>query len=544
MTTDPEPIRCGLRTSIKSMDGVTYLHVDWIDWDSGFRETGLRVGDHILTIDGAPVIEVAEDGAHNRQVGRDQEATHWQAKGAGDRQPVNLSIRRRRIPGVGWEAIDIDGQARAERSYVSADGRRLIGDGGPERLTKDDFPDSWASWCERRQYVWERQLGDDGIWSGSADTRMALTDHLADEARIKFLQQSYSGPFSRAVASDWEQVRDLLAGRSYKVTPEELRFRDEEDKIVEQATAAAKTAWADFCERHKADIIEPPGPLSVVDGGIEHLAGKLLLLPPSAPDNWITDVGVPFVAWTLNKGWVVTPLQSPNFDRAWRAQMRYRHNVTPGLNDAVSIIGRILPEMRMIRPSDDAGAVIAVEVVPIAALFGDDEIAMFAELRGDEPEVTFAGESDIRALPIPSVPDDATPAQVMEALFDALHARDDKTWLSLFANWQVLAEEGWHFYNPYDPYPDMRRDPDWVASRRLVLDQVSALRVVWTDDPVDITPHQFPAMPKIERVKVEIDHAGEFDGEHRAFNSTNVERRWRLGRLDGGPWRIISFQGI
>ena len=169
---------------------------------------------------------------------------------------------------------------------------------------------------------------------------------------------------------------------------------------------------------------------------------------------------------------------------------------------------------------------------------------MFAELGGDAPEVSFAGESDIRALPIPAVPDDATPQQVMQALFDALHARDDKTWLSLFAEWQVLAEDGWHFYNPYDPYPEMRRDPDWVRSRRLVLEQVAALRVVWTDDPDDITPHQFPAMPKIERVVVEIDHAGEFDGEYRAFNSTNVERHWRLGRLDGGPWRILSFQGI
>lgn len=544
MTTDAGPVRCGIRTSIKTMDRVVYLHVDWIDWDSGFRDTGLRVGDHILAVDDDAVIEISDDGAHNQQVGRDQEATHWQAKGAADGQPVKLSIRRRRIPGVGWDKLAIDGKARAERHYTSPDGRRLIGEAGPERLAKDDFPDSWASWIERRMYVWERQVGDDGIWSGSADTRMALKDHLADEARVKFLQQRYPGPFSRAVASDWEAIRDLLAGRSYTVDPDELRFREEEDKIVEQATAAAKAAWADFCERHKADIIEPPGPLSVVDGGIEHLAGKLLLLPPSAPANWITDVGVPFVAWNLNKGWIVTPLQSPNFDRAWRAQMRYRHNVTPGLNDAVSIIGRILPEMRMIRPSDDAGAVIGVEVVPVAAMFGDDEIAMFAELGGEEREVSFAGESEIRALPIPAVADDATPQQVMEALFDALHARDDKTWLSLFAEWQVLVEDGWHFYNPYDPYPEMRRDPDWIRSRRLVLEKVAALRVAWADDPTDITPYQFPGMPKIERVLVEIDHVGEFNGAYATFNSSDVQRRWRLGRLDGGPWRIISFQGV
>lgn len=544
MTSDHEPIRCGIKTTLTSRDRNVLLHVDWIEWDSGFRETGLRVGDQIIAVDGAPVIETSATGAHNRQVGRDQEAAHWQSVGAGDRHPVKLTIRRRRITGVGWDQHDVDGQARSERSYANAEGRRLIGDSGPERLAKDNFPDSWSSWCERRIYVWERQLGANGIWSGTADTRMALTDHLADEARVKFLEEAYPGPFSRAVAADWEQVRDLLAGRAYKVDPEELRFREEEDKIVGIATAAARKGWADFCERHKADIIEPPGPLSVANGGIEHLEGKLLLLPPSAPDNWITDVGKPYVAWALNKGWVVTPLESPSFDRAWRAQMRYRHNVTPGLNDAVSIIGRILPQMRMIRPSDDAGAVIAVEVVPIAALFGDDEIAMFTVLGGDEPEVSFAGESEVRALPRPAVAGDATPAQVMQALFDALHARDDTTWFSLFAEWQVLAEEGRHFYNPYDPYPEMRRDSDWTKSRRVVLEKVAALRVVWVDDPVDITPYQFTGMPKIERVIVEIDHVGEFDGAYRTFNSIDVHRQWRLGRLDGGPWRIISFQGI
>lgn len=224
--------------------------------------------------------------------------------------------------------------------------------------------------------------------------------------------------------------------------------------------------------------------------------------------------------------------------------MRFRHQVAPGLNDAVSIVARILPEPRMIHPGGDEPAMIAVEVEPLAALFGDNKISMFVDLGIVGEEVPFAGEANIRALPVPALAADATPQQVIKTLFDALHACDDRTWFSLFARWQILIIDDDPYYYPYSPYPDMRQSPDWTKSRRVVLEQCFALRIVWVDDPVDISPHHGDGMPKIERVIVEIDHVGKFDGTYRAFNSIDVHRQWHLGRLDNGPWRIMTHQGI
>jgi hypothetical protein len=45
-------------------------------------------------------------------------------------------------------------------------------------------------------------------------------------------------------------------------------------------------------------------------------------------------------------------------------------------------------------------------------------------------------------------------------------------------------------------------------------------------------------------VLVELDHVGKFDGAYRAFNDVTVHRQWILQRINGGPWRIASAQGL
>ncbi len=536
-------LHCGLSTVLRSVDGISGLHIGWIDWDSGFRDSDLRVGDAIIAVNGAPIIDDIASAKFKEQVGLDLEQNHWQALDAQAGHKVILQVRRKRVPGTGWEFIDIEGRVEAERNYINSEGRRLCGEQGPERLTNDGFADSWSSWAERRRYIWERQL-DGFIWDNAGDSRMALADHLHDQARVEFLLKQYPGPFARAVVEDWQAVKALLEGRRYDIDPKELLFREDETKIRLQATATALAAWDGFLAQHADAFIEHPGTLSMAHSDFKVLEGKYIKLPPSPPDQWITDVGEPYVAWRLNGGWAVTRLQSVNFQRAWRAHARYRQHVSPTINDEVSLAGRIVAQPRLIHPGGDEAAVIALEVEPVAALFGDSEAAMFVDLQSADGEVTFAGEDDVRALPVPTLPEDAGPRQVMETLFDAVHARDDKTWYSLFARWQVLIEEGQSYFYPYSPYPDVRRDPDWTKSRRTVLGSCFALRVVWIDDPVDISPKGIDGMPRIERVIVEIDHVGQFDGAYHAYNLVEVHRHWHLGRIDGGPWRIMTQQGI
>ena len=49
---------------------------------------------------------------------------------------------------------------------------------------------------------------------------------------------------------------------------------------------------------------------------------------------------------------------------------------------------------------------------------------------------------------------------------------------------------------------------------------------------------------RVEEVRLTVDHVGLFDGEYRAFNDVNTHRDWTMQRVNGGPWRIASEQGI
>jgi hypothetical protein len=133
---------------------------------------------------------------------------------------------------------------------------------------------------------------------------------------------------------------------------------------------------------------------------------------------------------------------------------------------------------------------------------------------------------------------------VLEALINALHARDGDTWFALFADWQFFGDSDEIWYNPYDPYPESNRDSDWAQSRRVVLEHSFALRVAWVDEPRVFPADPARGLPLIEKVSAEIDHIGRYDGAFNAFNLGLVHRTWTLARRNGGPWRIATFQGI
>jgi hypothetical protein len=51
-------------------------------------------------------------------------------------------------------------------------------------------------------------------------------------------------------------------------------------------------------------------------------------------------------------------------------------------------------------------------------------------------------------------------------------------------------------------------------------------------------------LPRVESVRVILDHVGLIDGEYRTFSDINVHRVWRLQRLNGGPWKITEAQRL
>jgi hypothetical protein len=133
----------------------------------------------------------------------------------------------------------------------------------------------------------------------------------------------------------------------------------------------------------------------------------------------------------------------------------------------------------------------------------------------------------------------------MEALVAALKAGDQETWKALFADWLHVPGEGSPLYYSYYPYPPGRLGEDWIASRRVILDPVHDVRVMWAGEATMVLRgDEFPGAPRIEEVAVELEHIGLFEGEYRAFSELRVHRTWTLQRRNGGPWRITSRQGI
>jgi hypothetical protein len=88
-------------------------------------------------------------------------------------------------------------------------------------------------------------------------------------------------------------------------------------------------------------------------------------------------------------------------------------------------------------------------------------------------------------------------------------------------------------------------DDDFERSRANFSRRVWDARVAWVGEPRVITRgDEFPGASRVEEVEAEIEHIGQFDGEYRGFLDVNVHRWWTLQRIDNGPWRIATLQGI
>lgn len=79
----------------------------------------------------------------------------------------------------------------------------------------------------------------------------------------------------------------------------------------------------------------------------------------------------------------------------------------------------------------------------------------------------------------------------------------------------------------------------------MILDRVYHVNVV--DEGIVhrvTTGKEFPGAPVIEEVEVEVEHIGKFPEGYRPFTSVDVKRLWKLQRVNGGPWRIVTRRAI
>ena len=124
--------------------------VTWIPWDSGFRGSGLRVGDLIVGHGGLRY--TPESIEQDSRVG-DAAFSRWfdQQKFKPD-DPFVLQVERDE------GEVTITGRLGGYRTYRDAEGKRILGEGGPLEYEKDGFDYDW----ERAEGEWTFQVLLDG----------------------------------------------------------------------------------------------------------------------------------------------------------------------------------------------------------------------------------------------------------------------------------------------------------------------------------------------------------------------------------------------
>jgi hypothetical protein len=518
------------------------VRVTWIKWDSGFRRSGLAVGDRVIAVDGKPFVKPATleelQRVSPKLIGQYAEDQTWKERGASDGSELTLTVLRRAPSGVGLEQLEIKGKLRAERVYSSDSGRRLIGPGGPEELGNDGFDGAWSSWYEQQTRLGEKVL-DFGWTQQRFTSRNELQSHLEHKKRVDFLVEKYPGPFADAVKEDWQRVRASLAGNAYALRDADFAYRRLGEQRAAEIADAGKRAREAFLKAQAANTIAAFPAIDPIRGDRRKVAGKVVVLPLIGNRNWVSEGGHCYLTASDGKGWYFVDCDAAATGRMMTARYRYEKLVTPQVHETYAIVGRIKSSPKMLVIG--GRAVTGLEVDPLGATIGEQLFVDLTQVKSNASP--FAGEEALLAPAPIKLPDSASPRQVMDAFVAALKSGDVQIWKGLFAPWRAenWKEEGVIYY----PFYEIQVDNDWVNARRSILDRVYDARVVYQSEARHVlTGKEFPKAPVIDEVMVELDHIGLFDGEYRSFTDVTVHRTWLLQRRDGGPWRIASVQGI
>ncbi len=541
----------GIRT-----DEVTELEpygfrVTWIDWDSRFRDAELRIGDLIVALDGVPYAAENRSETAPRAVGQYHEAYFWQDKGAADGDEIALTVVR------GTDELEVRGNLREEVFYRDAEERTALGPGGPPRRStsaEDGALSNWAGWYE--DFVKKASYVLDSGWNrGSFNNRRELDAHLGERERIDVLLERYPGPFADAAAGDWERVRAALEGERVELTAEDLAYRELGARRRDEAREAARAARQRFLDELAAETIPAFPAVDPVRGDRTAVAGKVVVWPWITPRGGLIErFGRSYaVAGSHREGFYFAPLDAPEMQRFFDAFFRYRAKVDPGIAERYRFVARIRDDPVLLTADGRPARGLLVDVVGGSAGAGDGEL--FVDLRRPVPaegveraggRSLFAGEEALAAVDVPELADDASPAEVVATLIQALKWGDQPTWRSAFADWRLFSSLG----GP--PVVDVafrvlasRYEREWGEARRQILDYVYDARVASVGRVRTLRPAGLEdGGPAVEQVDVFVDHVGRFDGEYRTFTDVRVHRRFRLQRLDGGPWRVADLRRL
>ncbi len=544
-------IRTGIQTDEVTEREPYGFRVTWTDWDSSFRDTDLRIGDLIVALDGVAYTEENRSQTAPRAVGQYHEAYFWQDKGVADGDEIALTVLR------GSDELEVRGNLRADVFYYDAEERPALGPGGPPRRStsaEDGAFSSWSGWYET--FVKQASYVLASGWNrGSFNNRKQLTAHLGERERIDYLFERYPGPFADAAAADWERVRLALAGERVELGAGDLAYRELGERRRDEVREAARDASERFLEELTAETIAAFPTIDPIRGDRKSVAGRVVVWPWITPrGGMIERFGRSYaVVGSRREGFYFAPLDAPEMQRFFDALFRYQAKVEPGIAERYRFVARIRDDPVLLTAAGRPARGLLVDVIGAVAGAGDGD--PFVDPRQAVPadgaeraggESLFVGEEALAAVDVPKLADDASPAEVITTLIQTIKWGDQPTWRSAFANWRLFSS----FSGP--PVVDIafrvlpgQYQREWGETRRKILDYVYDARVASVDRVRTLREAGLDdGGPAVEQVDVFVDHVGLFDGEYRTFNDVRVNRRWRLQRLDGGPWRVAHLQRL
>lgn len=550
-------IRSGIQTD-EVLELEPYgFRVTWIDWDSSFRTSGLEIGDLIVALDGVPYTAENRQETAPRAVGQYHESSFWQERGSDGGDEIVLGVLRL-TPDETEERLDIRGTLLGEGFYKDSQDRTALGPGGPPRRStsaEDGRLSNWAGWYEelvkRASYVL------DGGWDrGSFNNRRELADHLEERERIDYLLEHYPGPFADAAAADWDRVRAVLEGERVALTDEDLAYRELGERRRDEVREVARAGWDRFLEELEPETIPTFPAVDPIRGDREAVAGKVVVFPWITPRGGLVErFGRSYaVAGSAREGFYFAPLDAPEMQRFFDAYFRYRAKVDPGIAERYRFVARILDDPVLLTADGRPAPGLLVQVIGGGAGAGDGDL--FVDLReplpvesGPAREVgrsPFAGEEALAGVDVPEVADDASPAEVVTAMIQAVKWADEATWRSVFADWRLFSRfSGPPIVDVAFEWSESNLTREWGEARKQIQDAVYDVRVARVDRVRTLRePGLDDGGPAVDQVDVFVDHVGFVDGEYRTFVDTRVHRRWRLQRLDGGPWRVSELRRL
>lgn len=519
------------------------FRVTWIDWDSDFRNSDLQIEDVIIGYDDVSFEQFLEPGKHGSAVGQYGETAYWQKLGGIKHDhAITLKVFREGKK----EILEIPGKLLAQRFYTDSteDRKRSLGPGGPPSILRDDFSGSWSGWYEK--LVWKMSYILDGGWDHKKiSNKKELQEHEEHKKRIDFLQEKYPGPFADVVLSDWQKVYNNLVGKEIDGDAVDLEYREIGAKRVETVKQEAQVAWDKLHSDLEKQMI-PAFPTVEIDDR-ESVTGKIIELPWITIRKIINDLGQSYaVIGNRSEGYYFVQLSNaPSVRKFYDAMSKYQSQVSPSLKERYQYVAKITGEPGLITYDRKAITGLLAEIV--AARAGDGEF--FVDLQDadkDKEEIKFAGQEKVNQFAPIKLKDDASPAQVIEAMIEAVKLAHEEAWKSLFATWRTHLY--WENHVVFDPsYVPRGSFPGaWEQSRRLISDRVYDVQVDKTNTVRRIIhkDDEF-GFPDIDEVDVFVDHYELAEsGRYRTFLDVNVRRRWTLQRLDEGPWRITTVQAI